>query len=82
MAIYQANVQYGDLQGIRVGEGVYVMEDNKVYSDRYREDADPEFEMIDDGREIEIAESSLMVALNGIKKSARKISLGSDSAEW
>jgi hypothetical protein len=81
MAIYQANVQYGDLQGIVVGDGVYVMEDNKMYTDRFKEDTDPAFEKIDNGNEIEISESTLYLALNYIKKTAQKISLGSDSAE-
>ena len=81
MAIYQANVQYGDLQGIVIEDGVYVMEDNKMYTERFREDSDPAFERIDNGNEIEIAESTIYMALNDIKKTARKISLGSDSAE-
>lgn len=81
MAIYQANVKYGDLQGIAIEEGVYVMEDNKMYTERFREDSDPTFERIDNGNEIEIDESTIYMALNYIKKTARKISLGSDSAE-
>jgi len=81
MAIYQANVQYGDLQGIAIEDGVYVMEDNKIYTEQSREDSDPTFEKIDNGNEIEIAESTIYMALSDIKKTARKISLGSDSAE-
>jgi len=81
MATYQANIQYGDLQGVTVEDGVYVMEDNKMYTDRFKDDTDPEFEKIQDGNEIEIADSAIALALDYIRKTAKEIPLGSDSAE-
>jgi hypothetical protein len=79
MSKYMAEVQLGETYGIKVSDGVYVMEDKKMYTD---EDA---AEMggivsVSDGPEIEIPGSIIEMASDYVNMRARQKSSDSEQA--
>ena len=76
MPVFAANIKSGDLVGVKVSDGIYLMNDNKMYVEKF--DTDQTFETIEDGEEFEVSSLALTLALNYAKKTANRVPLGSD----
>lgn len=78
MPIFAANTKYGDLLGVKVADGIYVMNDNKMYVDKPEENDGQMFEPVQDGEDVQISQLAVDLVLNYLEKTSSETPFGLD----